>query len=49
MEMTFMNTKISNTNQPHKYVLNFSQRLDLKSSDKHATLQNLSIYYCENI
>ena len=34
------------TNEPHKYVLNLSQRiLDLKSSDKHDALQNLSIYY----
>ena len=32
-------------NEPHKFVLNFSQRLDLRSSNKHVFLQNLSIYY----
>ena len=35
----------SKTNKPHKCVLNLSQRLDIRSSDKHAVLQNLSIYY----
>ena len=45
METIFMNTKISKTNEPHKFVLNFSQRLDLRSSDKHVAFQNLSIYY----
>ena len=28
-----------------KLVLNLSQRLDLRSSNKHVALQNLSIYY----
>ena len=32
-------------NEPHKFVLNLSQTLDLRSSDKNATLQNLSICY----
>ena len=32
-------------NEPYKFVLNLSQRLDLSCSDKHVTLQNLSIYY----
>ena len=45
MKMTFMNTENSKTNDPHKFVLNLSQRLDLRSSNKHITLQNLSIYY----
>ena len=40
-----MNMENSKTNEPHKSVLNLSQRLDLKSSDKHVALQNLSIYY----
>ena len=35
----------SKTNEPHKFVLNVSQRLDLRSSNKHVALQNLSIYY----
>ena len=45
MEMMFLNTENSKTNQPHKFVLNSSQRLDLRSSNKHVALQNLSIYY----
>ena len=40
-----MNTENSKTNEPHKFVLNLPQRLDLRSSNKHVTLQNLSIYY----
>ena len=37
-------------NESHKYALNLSQRLDLRSSNKHVALQNLSIYYTrENI
>ena len=40
-----MNTENSKTSEPHKFVLNLSQRLDLRSSNKHVTLQNLSIYY----
>ena len=43
MEIIFMNTENSNTNEPHKFVLNLSQRLYLRSSDKHVVLQNLSI------
>lgn len=45
MEMIFMNTGSSKTNEPHKCVNNLSQRLDLRSSNKHFPLQNLSIYY----
>ena len=45
METILMNAKNSKTNEPHKFVLNLSQRLDLRSSNKHVALQNLSIYY----
>ena len=45
METTFMNTENSKTNKSHKFAINFSQRLDIRSSDKVVTLQNLSIYY----
>ena len=45
MKTVFMNTENSQTNEPHKFILNLSQRLDLRSSDKHVPLQNLSIYY----
>ena len=49
METIFMNTENSKTNEPLKFVLNFSQRLDLIRSDKHVALQNLSIQYTRKI
>ena len=45
METVFMNIENSKANEPHKFVLNLSQRLDLRSSDKHVVPQNLSISY----
>ena len=45
METIFMNTGNSKTYESHKFVLNFSKRLDLRSSGNHVALQNLSIYY----
>ena len=45
MKTIFMDLENSKTNEPHKCVLNLSQRLDLKSSNKHIALENLSIYY----
>ena len=45
METIFINTENSKTNQLHKFPLNLSQKLDLRSSDKHVALQNLSFYY----
>ena len=43
-----MNLENSKKIEPHKYVLNLSQILDLRSSNKHAALQKLSIYYTQN-
>ena len=45
METIFMNTENSKTNETHKFFLNLSQRLDLRSLNKNAAIQNLSIYY----
>ena len=45
METIIMNTESSKMNKPHKFFLSLSERLDLKSSNKHIALQNLSIYY----
>ena len=45
METIFMNTENSKTNEQHKFVFNLSQILDLRTSNKHVALQNLSIYY----
>ena len=39
-----MNTENSKTNKQHKFVLKLSQRLDLKSSNKHVFLEKVSIY-----
>ena len=44
METIFMNMENNKANEPHKFVFNFSRRLDLRSSDKHVALQNLPIY-----
>ena len=41
METIFLNMENSKTNELHKFLLNLSQRLDLRSSDKHGALQNL--------
>ena len=50
METIFINMKNSKMNEPHKFVPNLSQILDLRSSKNHLALQNLSIYYSwENI
>ena len=45
MGTIFINRENNKTNESHKFVLNLSQRLDIRSSDKLAALQNLSIYY----
>ena len=47
MEAILMNTENSETSEPHKFVFNLSQRLDLRSSNKDGALQNLSIYYTQ--
>ena len=45
MKTIFMNTENSKTNEANKFLLYLSQRSDLRISDKHFALQNLSIYY----
>ena len=45
MKIIYMKKKNSKMNEPHKFVLNLPQILDLKSSDKHVALQKVSIYY----
>ena len=44
METIFMNAENSKTNELHKFFLNLSQRLNLRSSNRHLVLF-LSIYY----
>ena len=43
METLFMKTDNRKTNESHKFVLNLSQRLDLRDVDKLVALQNLSL------
>ena len=45
IEKVLMNMENSKTNEPHKPVLNSSRWVDLRSSNKHVTLQKLFIYY----
>ena len=45
MEKIFMNKENRKTNELHRLVLNMSQRLDLRSSNKYVSPHNLSFYY----
>ena len=50
MGTIFMDSKNSKTFDPHRLLLNLTDGINLKRSDKYAALSNLSIYYtCENI
>ena len=44
-----MNKENNKTSEPHKFFLNSSQKLDLGSSNKQVTLQNLTFYYAWKI
>ena len=44
METVFMNTKNSKTNEPNRFRLYFTDKLDLRGN-KTIALVNLSIYY----
>ena len=39
-----MSAERSETNEPYKFVLKLSQRLDLRSSNKHVAFEDLSIF-----
>ena len=45
MKTIFMNIENSKTNEPHKFRLSLSDKLDLKNPNKNIALGNLSIYY----
>ena len=45
MERIFMNTENSKTNEPHKFRLPLSDKLNLKNPNKNISLGNLSIHY----
>ena len=41
----FMNSGNSKRSDPHRLLLNLSDKINLNRSDKHVALSNLSIYY----
>ena len=45
MDTTFMNLENSKTPDPHRVLLNLSDKIKLKTTDKYAAISNLSIYY----
>ena len=45
MEKVFMNTENSKTNEPHRFRLELTDKLNLKNPNKNMALANLSIYY----
>ena len=45
MNVIFMNFRDSKTSDPHRLLLNLSDKIDLKRSNKYVALSNLSIYY----
>ena len=45
METIFMNTENSKTNEPHRFKLDLTNRLNLKNPNKNMPLANLSIHY----
>ena len=40
-----MNTENSKTNEPHRFKLDLTDKLNLKNPDKNMALANLSLYY----
>ena len=40
-----MTSKNSKTSDPHRLLLNLTNKIDLRRKDKYVTLSNLSIYY----
>ena len=45
MDTIFMNSKNSETSDPHKLLLNLTGKINLKKSDKYIALSNFSVYY----
>ena len=48
MDIIFMNFGNSNTSNPHGLLLNLSDKINLKGSDKYVPISNLSIYSIKN-
>ena len=45
MDTIFTNSGNSKTSNPHRLLLNLSDQMNLKKSDKYAALSSLNIYY----
>ena len=45
MKTIFINTENSKTNEPHKFKLDLTDKLNLQNRNKNMALANLSIYY----
>ena len=45
MDTIFMNSENSKTSDPGSLLLNLSDKINLKISDKYVALSSLSIYY----
>ena len=45
MDTIFLNSKSIKTSHPQRLLLNFTDRINLKRSDKYVALSNLSIYH----
>ena len=45
METIFINTENSKTNEPHRFRLDLTDKLNLKNPKKNMALANLSTYY----
>ena len=45
METIFINTESSKTNEPHRFKLDLTDKLNLTNLNKNMALTNLSIYY----
>ena len=45
MNTIFMNSENSKTSDPHRLLLNLTDKIDLRRKDKYIALSNLSIYY----
>ena len=50
MDTIFINSKTSEKSDPHRLLLNVTDKTDIRRNEKYIALSNLSIYYtCKNI
>ena len=45
IDTIFMNSENSKTSDPHRLLLNLTEKIDLRRGDKYVALSNLIIYY----